>query len=213
MSSKMTELLFIVDRSGSMQSMSAETIGGYNSVLEENKKLGEDAEVTCVLFDHEILKLCDHEPIGGVEGLTEKTYVPRGMTALLDAVGSSVSEERARQKAMPKKERPAHTVVTIITDGHENASKEWDYAKVRKLLDKVQKKGWTVAFLGANIDVAAEAESLGIAPGMYAAYHADAKGAGAVYASVARMSTSVRETGKVDASWADEVNEDYNSRG
>lgn len=190
-----TELLFVVDRSGSMSTMVEPTISGYNEVLKENKGAEGTANVTLCLFDDEILFPYDHVDVAEVEPLDTKTYVPRGMTALLDAIGKTVSDERARQKAMPKEERPEKTIVVIITDGLENASREWDYAAIRKLLDKVQKKKhspWAVTFLGANIDVRNEAARLGVDASRARSYMADSRGYQTAYAGVAKMSASLR---------------------
>ena len=192
-----TELLFVVDRSGSMASMVEPTISGYNEVLRENKGAEGTASVTLCLFDDEILFPYDHVDVAEVEPLDTSTYVPRGMTALLDAIGKTVDDERARQKAMPKEERPGKTIVVIITDGLENASREWDYASIRKLLDKVQGKKhrpWAVTFLGANIDVSREAARLGIMPERAKSYMADRRGYQTAYAGVAQMSAALRDS-------------------
>ena len=192
-----TELLFVVDRSGSMASMVEPTISGYNEVLRENKGAEGTASVTLCLFDDEILFPYDHVDVAEVKPLDTSTYVPRGMTALLDAIGKTVDDERARQKAMPKEERPGKTIVVIITDGLENASRKWDYASIRKLLDKVQGKKhrpWAVTFLGANIDVSREAARLGIMPERAKSYMADRRGYQTAYAGVAQMSAALRDS-------------------
>ena len=192
-----TELLFVVDRSGSMAAMVEPTISGYNEVLRENKGAEGTASVTLCLFDDEILFPYDHVDVAEVELLDTATYVPRGMTALLDAIGKTVSNEKARQKAMPKEERPGKTIVVVITDGLENASREWDYASIRKLLGKVQGKKhhpWAVTFLGANLDVSREAARLGIRPERAKSYMADSRGYQTAYAGVAQMSAALRDS-------------------
>ena len=186
-------LLFIIDRSGSMQGLEDDTIGGINAVLAENKDAEGTADATIVLFDHEFIRPVDHVDIQEVAPLDRTTYVPRGTTALLDAVGMSVTEEMARQASLPDGEKPEKTIVTIVTDGYENASKEWSYDKVKNLLETVQKESrWVVSFLGANIDAAKEAERIGVSGAFASSYMADAVGTGAVYGSAAKMTSSVR---------------------
>lgn len=188
-----TSMLFVIDRSGSMSPLTDDTIGGFNTVLEDNKKEDGTADVTLVLFDHEFIKSVDHIDIQEVSPLNRSTYVPRGMTALLDAVGMTVSEEIARQAVLADDEKPEKTIVTIITDGQENASKEWSYQKVKNLLSTVQDESkWVVSFLGANIDAAKEAESIGIRASMAANYVADGTGVGVAYSSVSKMQRGVR---------------------
>lgn len=188
-----TSMLFVIDRSGSMSPLVDDTIGGFNTVLDDNKQAEGTADVTLCLFDHEFIKSVDHVDIQEVAHLDRGTYVPRGMTALLDAVGMTVSEELAHQASLSDDEKPENTIVTIITDGQENASKEWTYQKVKNLLTTVQEeKQWVVSFLGANIDVAKEAESIGIRQGMTASYMADSIGTTAVYSSVSKMQRMMR---------------------
>lgn len=188
-----TSMLFIIDRSGSMGPLTDDTIGGFNTVLEDNKKEEGTADVTLVLFDHEFLRPVDHIDIQEVAPLDRGSYVPRGMTALLDAVGMSVSDELSRQATLAEDEKPEKTIITIITDGQENASKEWGYDKVRNLLSTVQdEKKWVVSFLGANIDAAKEAASIGVRASMAANYVADGSGVTAAYSSVSKMQRMVR---------------------
>lgn len=188
-----SSLLFIIDRSGSMAPLVDDTIGGFNTVLAENKEVEGTADVTLVLFDHEFEKPVDHVDIKEVSPLDRGTYVPRGMTAMLDAIGMAVSEEIGRQAALSDDEKPEKTIVTIITDGQENASKEWGYDKVKNLLSTVQNENrWVVSFLGANIDAAKEAANIGIRASMSSNYVADSIGTGAVYSSVSKMQQAVR---------------------
>ena len=192
-----TAMLFIIDRSGSMSPLTDDTIGGFNTVLEDNKQANGTADVTLVLFDHEFLRSIDHIDIQEVLPLDRSSYVPRGMTALLDAIGMSVSGEIARQAALAEDEKPEKTIITIITDGQENASKEWTYDKVRNLLSTVQdEKKWVVSFLGANIDAIKEASNIGIRANMAANYMADGAGVGAAYSSVSKMQRMVRGVSK-----------------
>lgn len=221
-----TSLIFILDRSGSMMPLTEDTIGGYNSVIAQNKTADGTADVTLILFDDQYEKVYDHVDIKEVTDLDDKTYFARGMTSLLDAVGKAVSEEKAYQKALPKDKRPDKTIVTIITDGQENNSREFTYDSVSKLLKKVQNKKhnpWVVTFLGANIDAAKEATHLGINAKRAQNYVADHKGTNVTYSAVASMSANLRSASV--ASFADEsttdaaildaysvVNDDYEAR-
>lgn len=188
-----TSMLFIIDRSGSMRPLADDTIGGFATVLEDNRKVDGTADVTIMLFDHEFSQIADHVDIQEVSPLDKSTYVPRGMTALLDAVGMAVSGEIAHQETLSDDEKPENTLVTIITDGHENASMEWTYQRVKDLLTAVQEeRQWVVSFLGANIDATREADNLGIRQGMAANYVADGAGTASAYGSVSKMQRMMR---------------------
>lgn len=208
-----TELVFILDRSGSMSGLENDTIGGVNSVLDEHKAMGDDALVTTVLFDHKTQMICEREKISKVKHLTRKEYYVRGCTALLDAVGSTIRTISAAHKTLPKHHRPAHTIVVITTDGMENASKTFSYGHVKKLIEKKQGKGWEFIFMGANIDAAAEAANLGIAEGHAVTYRADSAGSKALYQSIACATSAVRACGVLTEDWADAVVADRRARG
>lgn len=171
------EIVFVLDRSGSMSGLEKDTIGGYNSFLNQQKQSGTKAVISTVLFDHEIQILHDRLPISNIKELTAKDYQPRGCTALLDAVGGSVSHIHKLHKKLAAADRPSKTIIVIITDGYENSSKNYTYKKVKDMLSKRQEKdGWEFVFLGANIDAAAEAESFGISRKRAVNYKADSKG-------------------------------------
>lgn len=206
-------LLFVIDRSGSMGPLVDDTIGGFNTVLEANRAEEGTADVTLVLFDHEFLRPVDHADIKGVAPLDRSTYVPRGMTALLDAIGIAVSDEMGRQAALAEDEKPERTIVTIITDGQENASKEWGYDKVRNLLTTAQEeRHWVVTFLGANIDAAAEARRFGIDADHAVDYHCDPEGTALNYEVLSETVKTFRSTGKLSPKWKDRIDEDYKNR-
>ena len=212
MGNNITELVFIIDRSGSMAGMEDDTIGGFNSVLEKNRGTEGTAFVTTVLFDHEQLTLHDRVDIREVEPLTRDDYQVRGCTALLDAVGDTVKHIRRVQHYMPKGHKPDHTIVAIITDGMENASRKYRYPEVKHMIEKAQGKGWEFLFLGANID-AAEAGRIGIRRERAARYVNDKVGAPLAYEAVACASVAFREGGSIDDAWAHKVNEDNARRG
>lgn len=162
MKKDLTELVFILDKSGSMADLAADTVGGYNSLLEQNKEASGEALVSTVLFDSQVKVVHDRVPIARIAPLTRKDYVPSGCTALLDAVGGAIHYHKQVQKILPEEHRPEHTLFCITTDGLENASKRYTYPQVKHMIEAAHERGWKFMFLGANIDVAAEACRLGI---------------------------------------------------
>lgn len=171
----MTEIVFILDRSGSMQGLEADTIGGFNGLIEKQRHEPGEALVTTVLFDDRRDTIYDRVPIAQIEPLTNKQYYARGCTALLDAVGSAIcSIERAQRHTDGP--APAKTLVAITTDGLENASKEFTLAEVRRLIERKEEEGWEFLFLGANIDAIATAATMGIPARCAAQYVPDAEG-------------------------------------
>jgi len=213
MGNDITELVFIIDRSGSMAGMEDDTIGGFNSVLEKNRGVEGDAVVTTVLFDHEQLTLHDRVDIREVAPLTRRDYQVRGCTALLDAVADTVEHVRHIQGYMPESHKPSHTVVAIITDGMENASKHHSYPEVKRLIEAQTEAGWEFLFLGANIDAAAEAGRIGIRSERATRYVNDLIGAPLAYDAVAEASVSLRSCGSIDDTWAFKVAKDARKRG
>ena len=163
MRENLTEMVFVLDRSGSMSGLAADTIGGFNELIEKQKKIEGCAYVTTVLFDHEYEVLYDHVALEEVAPLTDKEYFARGSTALLDAVGRTIDSVGARLAAAPEEERPAHVVFVITTDGMENSSREYTAQRVRGMIEHQQQKySWQFVFLGANMDAVSEARKLGI---------------------------------------------------
>lgn len=163
MRENLTEMVFVLDRSGSMSGLAADTIGGFNELIEKQKKIEGDAYVTTVLFDHEYEVLHDHVALEEVAPLTDKEYFARGSTALLDAVGRTIDAVGARLAATAEDERPEHVVFVITTDGRENSSREYTAKRVRGMIEHQQQKySWQFVFLGANMDAVSEARKLGI---------------------------------------------------
>lgn len=198
-----TELVFVLDRSGSMAGLEKDTIGGFNSMIERQREQPGRGLVTCVLFDHEVETIAERVPLDRVRKLTRKQYYVRGCTALLDAVGQTIERVNAAQKASLEK-RPDHTVFVITTDGMENASKHFSQEDVRRAINKRTKKnGWEFMFLGANIDAVNTAGNLGICADHAADYLATPEGTEVMYGAVDTALCSIRAEGCFDASWKD----------
>ena len=219
--SNRTELVFILDRSGSMGGLESDTIGGFNSTLEKQKKAEGEARVTTVLFDGEYEVLHDRIPVNEVRPLTDEDYYVRGCTALLDAVGRTIERITRAQKASKEEYRADKVMFVIITDGMENASREYSYHKVKKMIEQVREEnGWEFMFLGANIDAAAEAERLGIDRRRAARYCADKAGTRLNFNVVSEAMCCLRDafmpSDEVERhmdSLMNEVREDYKRRG
>ena len=210
----LTELVFVVDRSGSMGGLESDTIGGFNATLEAHRKEEGEAVVSTVLFDNEVEVLHDRLPIAEVAPVTEKEYWVRGCTALLDAVGGAVSHISRVHGYLPEEARPGRTIVVITTDGMENASREYGYDAVKKLISQKEGEGWQFLFLGANIDAAAEAERIGISSDFAATYIADGEGTAAMHRASCAATMAMRMGEPMSAgSWKREIEEDLVRRG
>ena len=211
----MTELVFILDRSGSMSGLEKDTIGGFNSMLEKQRKEPGDAVVSTVLFDNEIEVIHDRVAIADVPNLTDEEYYVRGCTALLDAVGGAIHHIGNVHKYARKEDVPEKTLFIITTDGLENASRRYTYDKVRHMIEHQKERyGWEFIFLGANIDAAAEARRFGIDEAMAANYHCDEAGTALNYQVISEAITSVRaSSAPLSADWKKKIDEDYKKRG
>ena len=209
----MTELVFILDRSGSMSGLESDTIGGFNSIIEKQKKEAGAAMVSTVLFDHESVVIHDRLPLDRVPRMTEKEYFARGCTALLDAVGGAIHHIGNVHKYARKEDVPTKTMFIITTDGYENASKHYDYEKVRKMIERQKEKyGWEFLFLGANIDAAAEAKRFGIGADRAVDYHADAVGTALNYEVISDAVCCIRQGVDLDDSWKERIDKDHRAR-
>ena len=206
-----TEMVFILDKSGSMAGLEDDTIGGFNSLIEKQRALQGEAIVTTILFDSAISKLHDGVSIRTIEPMTSKDYTAGGCTALLDAVGATISTVHKRQKRM--KGKPDHTVFVIITDGAENSSREFSYQEVQKMIRNRRKNsGWEFIFLGANMDAIETAGSLGIHKDRAANYHADRKGTAVNFEAIGSALCTLRENGAIEKDWCDEIVKDFEGR-
>lgn len=214
MKKNLTELVFILDRSGSMAGLEGDTIGGFNAMLRKQRKQEGDCLVSTVLFDHESLVLHDRAKLADIPDLTEKDYTVRGCTALLDAIGGAIRHIGNVHRYIRPEDVPEHTVFVITTDGMENASHRYNAEQVRQEIEKREKEnGWEFLFLGANIDAVSTAKSFGIREDRAANYVCDSEGTGLVYDSVAEAVCQMRSVGEMPAQWNAKLNADFNKRG
>ena len=214
MKKDLMELVFILDRSGSMSGLEKDTIGGFNSMMEKQKKENGEVLVTTVLFDNRIELLHERVDIRALTPLTDEDYFVRVSTALLDALGSTITRIARNHHHMAEDFRPGKTMFVIITDGYENASREYSYTKVKELIEHEQKKyGWEFLFLGANIDAAATARSMGIDADHAVDFHADEKGVALNYEVLSEAVSCARAcAAPLGRTWKKRVEEDYKSR-
>ncbi|MBR3748526.1 MAG: VWA domain-containing protein [Firmicutes bacterium] len=208
----LTELVFILDRSGSMAGLESDTIGGFNSLIDKQKKVDGKAFVTTVLFDNQQKTVHDRVDLAEVAPMTEKEYYVGGSTALLDAVGDTVTHIEKIHKYVRPEDVPAHTMVVITTDGMENSSHRWRAADVKKLVEKKKEGGWEFLFLGANIDAVSEAARFGIDADRAVRYCNDSVGVRKNFSAVGKAMASLRRDACMPASWKEEIEEDYKNR-
>ncbi|EGA91099.1 hypothetical protein GPDM_01815 [Planococcus donghaensis MPA1U2] len=213
MRNETTELVFILDKSGSMAGLEKDTIGGFNALLEKQRKLPGEVRVTTVLFNQRVELLHDRIPVTGVALITEEDYQVGGMTALLDAIGSTIQKISNVQKSTLQEQRADRVLVVITTDGMENSSCEYSYKKIYEMI-AMQKNtaNWEFIFLGANIDAVATARQFGVGEDFAVNYHADAEGTQLNYDVVSEAISSFRTGKKMNRSWKKEIEQDFNSR-
>ena len=214
MRKNLTEIVFILDRSGSMAGLEGDTIGGFNSMIEKQKREPGEAVVSSVLFDNETEVIHDRVDLGKIELLTDRDYYVRGCTALLDAVGGAIHHIGNVHKYAREEDIPEKTLFVITTDGMENASHKYSYDRVKMMIQRQQEEyGWEFIFLGANIDAAKEAAKFGISEDRAANYHADSTGTAVIYEAVSEAVCSVRACRPMSNNWRRKVDEDYKKRG
>lgn len=211
---KKTEIVFILDRSGSMSGLETDTIGGYNSMLEKQQAEAGEAIVTTVLFDNEYEIIHDRSNIEEIKPLTEKEYFVRGSTALLDAVGMTINKIVSATRNTKKEFQANKVIFVIITDGMENSSSEYTYKKVKAMIDKQKEQyKWEFVFLGANIDAIDTASKFGINDDMSVNYMADSVGTKLNYSVVGELIADVRSERSYDKNWKKKIEEDFKKRG
>ena len=214
MRKNLTEIVFILDRSGSMAGLEKDTIGGFNAMIEKQRKEPGEAYISTVLFDNTSTVIHDRVSLSKVPVLTEQDYYVRGCTALLDAVGSAIHHIGNVHKYAREEDRPERTLFVITTDGMENASRRYTYDKVRAMIQNQKDTyGWEFLFLGANIDAAREAARFGITPDRAANYHADTVGTEVIYDAVCETVSDFRCARPMSAGWKRRIDEDFKKRG
>lgn len=220
MKKNLTEVVFILDRSGSMSGLESDTIGGFNSMITKQKKEEGEAFITTVLFDDKIETLHDRIDIARVEPMNDSQYFTRGCTALLDAIGRTVNHISDIHKYAREEDRPEKTIFIITTDGLENASREFSYDKIKKLLTKKQEKdGWEFLFLGANIDAIEVAGKMGISRDDACDYVCDEAGTALNFDVMSNVIGSVRrarsrkEAKMAKMACCEAIRDDYANRG
>jgi uncharacterized protein YegL len=214
MKKNLTELVFILDRSGSMAGLEKDTIGGFNAMIEKQRQEEGEAYISTVLFDNTSEVIHDRVALDRIPRLTEKEYYVRGCTALLDAVGGAIHHIGNVHKYAREEDRPEKTLFVITTDGMENASHYYTYDKVKAMIQHQKEKyGWEFLFLGANIDAAREAARFGISRDRTANYHADSQGTSVIYEAVNDTVRDFRANRPMCAGWSRKIDEDFRKRG
>ena len=209
-----TELVFILDRSGSMSGLETDTIGGFNSMIAKQKKEAGEALVSTILFNNESVVIHDRLPLEDVPPMTEKEYFTLGCTALLDAIGGAIHHIGNIHKYARPEDVPEHTLFVITTDGMENASRRYSAQRVKEMIRRQKEKyGWEFLFLGANIDAAKEAARFGIGADRAVNYKCDEAGTALNYEVISEAVCSVRAARPLGADWKRRIDEDVQKRG
>lgn len=212
LNNNITEIVFILDRSGSMSGLEKDTIGGFNAMIEKQKKQDGKAYVSTVLFDHESVVLHDRLPLEQIKPMTEDDYTVRGCTALLDAIGGAVKHIGNIHKYARPEDVPEHTMFVITTDGLENASRKYNSRDIKRLIESKKEEGWEFLFIGANIDAIETANDYGISADRAVNYNADSQGTGVVFEAVSETVAKFPGGQKVAPCWSKKINDDYNNR-
>ena len=214
MNNNLTEIVFILDRSGSMAGLEADTVGGFNAMIERQKQEPGTALLSAVLFSNNSEVLYDRVDVRKVEPMTDAQYRVGGCTALLDAIGGAVHHMRNVHKYAREEDRPAKTVFVITTDGFENASRRYTYEQVQRMVTEAREQhGWEFLFLGANMDAIAAAKRFGISEDRAVRYACDKEGTALNFNVVSKTIGHYRAGAPIAASWSEEIREDYCKRG
>ena len=213
MKKNLTEMVFILDKSGSMAGLEADTIGGFNSMIERQKKENGEAMVSTVLFSNRSMVLHDRIDVQSVEPLTDRQYQVGGCTALIDAIGCAIHHIGIVHKYARQEDVPEHTIFVIMTDGMENASHLYSSDEVKAMVEKEKAKyGWEFLFLGANIDAVETAAHFGISEDRAVNFHNDAVGQALNYTEISVAVSQVRANAPLSRNWKEKIEEDYRSR-
>ena len=213
MKNNITELVFILDRSGSMSGLESDTIGGFNSLIEKQRKQDGECFVSTILFDNDSEVLHDRIRLTDIKPMTDRDYTVRGCTALLDALGGAIRHIANIHKYARPEDVPEHTVFVITTDGMENASHRYDADCIKRMIEHEKEKyGWEFLFLAANIDAVTTAKRFGINEDRAVDYLADRRGTGVVYDTVAEAVCQVRASVPLKKSWSKRIKDDFKTR-
>ena len=213
MKKNLSEIVFLLDRSGSMSGLEKDTIGGFNAMIEKQKKEEGEALISTILFDHETKVLHDRVQVQDVKPISEKDYQVRGCTALLDAMGGAIHHIGNVHKYARNEDVPEHTIFVITTDGMENASSHYSSSKVRTMVERQKEKyGWEFLFLGANMDAIAAAKNFGIEEDKAVEYRSDDIGTRLNYAVMSEAICEFRTKGTVEKSWKQKIENDRKNR-
>lgn len=214
MKNNITELVFILDRSGSMAGLEADTIGGFNAMIEKQKKHDGECYVSTVLFDNVSEVIHDRVKLSEIRPMTENDYTVRGCTALIDALGGAIKHIGNIHKYARPEDVPENTMFVITTDGMENASRRFTSDEVKAMIERQKEKyGWEFLFIGANIDAVETAAKYGIGADRAVNYNADKQGTGVVYEAVSSAVCKMRACAPLASDWSKSINEDYQRRG
>ena len=213
MKKNLTEMVFILDKSGSMSGLEADTIGGFNSMIERQKKQDGEALVSTVLFSDNSKVIHDRVNIRQIEPLTDRQYYVEGCTALIDAIGGAIHHIGNVHKYAREEDVPEHTIFVITTDGMENASHHYTSDQVKAMVKRQKEKyGWEFLFLGANIDAVETAAHFGIMEDRAVTFHNDSQGQQLNYRVVSETMSCLRACAPVGREWKEEIEEDFKSR-
>lgn len=209
----LTELVFILDRSGSMSGLESDTIGGFNAMIEKQKKEAGEAYVSTILFNNVSKVLHDRIELKNIPKMTEEDYTVQGCTALIDAIGGAIRHIGNIHKYARPEDVPVHTMFIITTDGQENASCQYSSDEVRKMIERQKEKyGWEFLFIGANIDAVETAAHFGIGRNRAVNYNADSKGTQVLYETLSAPISAMRADMDISEDWSQSIEEDYNNR-
>ena len=207
-----TELVFVLDRSGSMHGLEKDTIGGFNSLIHKQKRIDGECLVSMVLFNDVSKVVLDRKPLQKVRQMKEIDYEPYGCTALVDALTDAIHHIRNVHKYIREEDKPEQTLFVVMTDGLENASKKYSSRELKSLIEKQKEKGWEFLFLAANIDAVETAKNYGISSDRSVQYLSDSKGSRRNYEVLEETLCCFRDTGQIRDDWAEGIREDYESR-
>lgn len=209
----LTELVFILDRSGSMSGLESDTIGGFNAMIQKQKKEAGEAYVSTILFNNVSKVLHDRIELKNIPKMTEEDYTVQGCTALIDAIGGAIRHIGNIHKYARPEDVPVHTMFIITTDGQENASRQYSSDEVRKMIERQKEKyGWEFLFIGANIDAIETAAHFGISCNRAVNYNADSKGTQVLYETLSAPISAMRADTAISEDWSQSIEEDYNNR-